>query len=191
MIQFLNNLKRFIENKDSCCQLNPVLNINNEKILFITSNNYLISKYFLGIVRTFAVQNELDIIENSKNFMNMEKSLDDLMSLIKESCNNNSKHLIMLNNFDIFFDDETCLGVAKELIDYIKNPSDGFYGIVFLTNRKKTIYPFLMESPSHLKVNQAWCLSEYACRKVEEKSMEKLLSESIDAVNKTLSCKYF
>jgi len=191
MIQFLNNLKKFLENKDSCCELNPVLNINNESIVFITSNNYLISKYFFNIVKTYAIEQDIDILENSKNFMSMEKSLDNLMALIKESCNNNKKHIIMLNNFDVFFDDETCLGVAKELIDYIKNPSDDFCGIVFLTNRSKSIEPFLMESPSHLKINQVWCLGEYVCRKIEQKSMEKLLAESIDAVNKTLACKYF
>jgi len=56
MIQFLNNLKKFLENKDSCCELNPVLNINNERVVFITSNNYLISKYFFNIVKTYAIK---------------------------------------------------------------------------------------------------------------------------------------
>lgn len=191
MIHFLNNFKEFIENKDKCCDLNPSFNIKNEKITFITSNNYLISNYFYEVFKTYAIKQNIEILENSKNFVNMEKSLENLMSLIKTSCNLDKKHLFMLNNFDIFFDDETCFVIAKELIDYIKSGSTYFCGIVFLTNRSKLIEFFLKESPSHLKISQAWCLDEYICRKIEKSNIENLLIESIESIDKTLACKYF
>ena len=133
----------------------------------------------------------LIITENKKNCLNLEKSLQDIVSIIKESCHYVFDHAILLNNYDIFFDDETCISVAKELIDYSKTSNNNLKAIIILTNRSKTIEPFLMHDPSHLKVNQAWCLGEYICRKIEEKSMEQILSETINAVNDTVDCKYY
>ena len=191
MVQFLNELKTFIENKSNECKLKPELKITESKILFITSNNYLISKYFLDVCENFLKDKNLIITENKKNCLNLEKSLQDIVSIIKESCHYVFDHAILLNNYDIFFDDETCISVAKELIDYSKTSNNNLKAIIILTNRSKTIEPFLMHDPSHLKVNQAWCLGEYICRKIEEKSMEQILSETINAVNDTVDCKYY
>ena len=97
----------------------------------------------------------------------------------------------MLNNHDIFFDDSMCKTLSKELIDFIYSSSNNLKCVVVLTNKMKTIYPFLKKDPSHLKINQSYCLTEYVCCEPQEKTSEEILHDSMSCLNDTMRCNYY
>ena len=170
MNNFIEELKSFIEDDNKKGNFDVSLRKAHEKILFVTSSNYLISKFFFKTVKTFSEENKLCILENSPMYVSMENSLDDFFSLLKLSCTYQKPHIVMLNNHDIFFDDSMCKTLSKELIDFIYSSSNNLKCVVVRTNKMKTISPFLKKDPSHLKINQSYCLMEFVCCEPQEKT---------------------
>ena len=191
MNNFIEELKSFIEDDNKKGNFDVSLRKAHEKILFVTSSNYLISKFFFKTVKTFSEENKLCILENSPMYVSMENSLDDFFSLLKLSCTYQKPHVVMLNNHDIFFDDSMCKTLSKELIDFIYSSSNNLKCVVVLTNKMKTIYPFLKKDPSHLKINQSYCLTEYVCCEPQEKTSEEILHDSMSCLNDTMRCNYY